>query len=283
MRIVKSISLMRSLINKAKSRNKRIGLVPTMGALHQGHLSLIRKCRKENGLSVLSIFVNPAQFGPGEDYRVYPRNKKKDVLLAKRENVDIIFYPSVKDIYPDRYLTYIDVKNITNSLCGKSRPGHFRGVTTVVGKLLNIVSADTLYLGQKDAQQCVVIKQMIRDLNFPAVLKILPTKRESDGLAISSRNTHLSRHQRRQVAVIYQSLCAARKKISQGIRRTTLITKLIRTGIQKGSSGKIEYIACVDADTLKPLKTFKSRVLIAVAVKFGQTRLIDNIIVRCTA
>lgn len=277
MHIIKTIPAIRLLLHKARSRKKKIGFVPTMGALHQGHLSLIKKSRKENGLTVISIFVNPAQFSAGEDYRTYPRDKKKDVLLAKNEKVDIMFYPSAKDIYPDRYLTYVDVEDITDILCGRSRPKHFRGVTTVIGKLLNIIDPDTLYLGQKDAQQNVVIKQMVRDLNFPVKVKVLSTVRDPDGLAISSRNQYLSTRQRIEAPVLYQSLCLAKQKILQGSHSAALITRLIQTTIERKSSGKVEYVACVDADSLRRLKVLKGKILIALAVRFQKARLIDNI------
>ncbi|MCK5580357.1 MAG: pantoate--beta-alanine ligase [Candidatus Omnitrophica bacterium] len=279
MQILKSISALRSTLAAARKKNKTIGFVPTMGAFHEGHLSLMRACRKQNDIVVVSIFVNPTQFGAGEDFTSYPRDKKNDCLLAKKENLDIIFYPSEKSIYPDRTLTYIDVDKIAGTLCGASRPGHFRGVATVVGKLLNIVAPDTLYLGQKDAQQCAVIQQMVRDLNFPVKVKILPTKREPDGLAISSRNKYLSAQQRREAPVLYQSLCLAKKAIRNRQKSSTKINLLIQKTISKKSSGKVDYIACVDANTLQPLKTIKGKTLITLAVRFGRTRLIDNIIV----
>jgi pantoate--beta-alanine ligase len=251
-----------------------------MGALHEGHLTLLRRCRKENELAVMSIFVNPLQFGPTEDYQQYPRDKKSDVLLAKKENIDIIFYPSEKEMYPDENLTHINVQRLTEGLCGSSRPGHFQGVATVVAKLLNIVRPNIMYLGQKDAQQCAVIKQMVRDLNFPVKIKIIPTVREKDGLALSSRNRYLTALQRTQAPVLYQSLRLANQQILQGTRQSSAIVTMIKTMIRRQTAGEIDYIACVNAETLQPLERLEGKVLVALAVKFGHTRLIDNIIVQ---
>ena len=280
MQIIKDIKALREILTSARLQNKSIGFVPTMGALHEGHLSLIRRSKKENDLTVLSIFVNQMQFGPREDYRTYPRYKKNDCLFAKKEKVDIIFYPSVDEIYPSGYLTYINVEKISDFLCGKSRPGHFQGVTTIVGKLLNIIQPRVLYLGQKDAQQCVVLKQMVGDLNFPVTVKILPTIREADGLAMSSRNQFLTRQGRQEAIYLYKALKLAKTKILKGKRHPTTIIKLMQSLIDKNTSGKIDYIACVDSTTLAPLKILKGEILIALAVYFGKARLIDNMLVR---
>ena len=279
MRIIKKIDLLRRAIAQRKRQNQTIGFVPTMGALHEGHLSLVRHARRENDVVVISIFVNPKQFEPNEDFETYPRPAKKDILLAKEEKVDIIFYPSDNEMYPTGFLTNIHVDEITGVLCGRSRPGHFAGVTTVVGKLLNAVRPDVLYLGQKDAQQAVVLKRMVADLNFPVAVKVCPIIREPDGLAMSSRNQYLTPGQRKTATVLFQALKMAKKKIRTGERSAARITRGIRTLIQDQSSGKIDYIACVDAETLTPLKHLQGKVLIALAVKFGRTRLIDNIIV----
>lgn len=282
MKIIKNEKEIRHILTQARleqSSQKRIGFVPTMGALHEGHAALLKHSQKENDLTVLSIFVNPAQFGPQEDYRAYPRTKKEDVLLSKKSNVDIIFYPSEKEIYPSRYLTFVDVETVTKNLCGRFRPGHFRGVATVVAKLLNIVQPDTLYLGQKDAQQCVVIRKMAQDLNFPVQIKVVPTVREPSGLALSSRNQYLSPKEHTEAAALYQSLRRARQKIRQGTRKASAIIQLIKSYIHQKTSGKIQYVECVDADTLQPVKTLKGKILIALAVCFRQARLIDNIIV----
>jgi pantoate--beta-alanine ligase len=280
MSIIIQIQALRAILQKFRLRKKTIGFVPTMGALHNGHLALLSRCRKDNDLAVLSIFVNPLQFGPAEDYHQYPREKKNDVLLAKKENIDIIFYPSGKEMYPDERLTYVNVRRLTEGLCGGSRPGHFDGVATVVAKLINIVQPDIMYLGQKDAQQCVVIKQMARDLNFPVKIKVIPTVREKDGLAFSSRNRRLTASQRTQAPVLYQSLRLASQQILQGTRQPSAIITMIKTMLRRQTSGEIDYVACVNADTLSPLERLEGKVLVALSVKFGQTRLIDNIIVR---
>jgi len=251
-----------------------------MGALHEGHLSLIRKSRRENAITIVSIFVNRKQFGPREDFSSYPRPEKKDILLAKKEKVDIIFYPSEKEMYPTSFLTSIGVDQITDILCGSSRPGHFRGVTTVIGKLINIVTPNALYLGQKDAQQAVVLARMVTDLNFSVSIKVCPIVRETDGLAMSSRNSYLTSQQRKEASVLYESLKQAKKNILTGEHNATRIIKLIRKQVKKHSSGTIDYIACADANSLIPLKHIKGKVMIALAVKFGRTRLIDNIIFR---
>ena len=280
MRIFRSARKLQTHIGKIKAINKSIGFVPTMGALHDGHLSLISNSRRENDLTVISIFVNPKQFGPQEDFSSYPRPEKKDILLAKKHNVDIIFYPSDKEMYPSGFLTSIDVDKITHVLCGAARPSHFKGVTTIVGKLLNIVSPDILYLGQKDAQQSVVIRKMIDDLNFNVRVKVCPIVRESDGLALSSRNAYLTVKERREAAWIFRALKNAKDMIRRKERNAPKIISLIRTLITRNTSGIIDYVACVDGNTLKPMKRIHGRVLIACAVKFGKTRLIDNIIIK---
>ena len=205
MRIIKSISLLRKALHKFRNTHQSIGFVPTMGAFHEGHLSLMRRSRKENDITVVSIFVNPIQFGPKEDFARYPRPIRKDISFAKRENVDIIFYPSVDEMYAmysKDFLTYVEAPKLSQGLCGKSRPGHFRGVTTVVAKLLNIIGPDHLYLGQKDYQQAVILRQMVTDLNFSVNVTICPTVREVDGLAMSSRNQYLNAPQRKEAGVL---------------------------------------------------------------------------------
>ena len=279
MRTVKTILSLRRIIQKAKTKKKTIGFVPTMGALHEGHLSLIRRCKKENDLTVLSVFVNPAQFGPKEDFKNYPRETGKDILLAKKENVDILFCPSVDEIYPRGYLTYIEVEKISGALCGKYRPGHFKGAATVVGKLLNIVDPDVLYLGQKDAQQAAVLKKMVEDINFPVTIKVCPTVREADGLALSSRNSYLTEEERKEAPVLYRSLVEIKKRVAEGECDSKNIISFIREKIEENSSGKVQYIECVQAESFKPVEKLEGKVLIALAVFFGQTRLIDNILV----
>ncbi|HBR15456.1 MAG TPA: pantoate--beta-alanine ligase [Candidatus Omnitrophica bacterium] len=283
MRVIRSIHSLRQVINKAKRQNKKIGFVPTMGALHDGHRSLLKKCRRENNLVVLSIFVNPQQFAPHEDYAQYPRDKKKDELLAKKENVDIIFYPSEEIMYPKGYLSYVTVESISDLLCGKSRPGHFKGVATIVAKLLNCVSPDILYLGQKDAQQAYILKKMIADLNFPVKVKICPIIRENDGLAMSSRNRYLTQQERKEAPILFQSLQEAKRKILAGERNLITISRLMESNIKRYSHGKLDYIECVDPGTLAPLAQIQKKFMIALAVKLGKTRLIDNIIIQIYA
>lgn len=271
---------MRKFVMNEKARGKKIGFVPTMGYLHEGHLSLLRRAKKENDIVVMSIFVNPAQFGPREDYKRYPRDFKRDSRLAKKEGVNAIFYPAVTDMYLAGHSTYINVEDMSDVLCGRSRPGHFKGVATVVSKLANIVPADNAYLGQKDAQQAVIVKKMVRDLNIPIDIKVVHTVREKDGLAMSSRNVYLTKSERREAPAIFTSLVVAKKMIKRGERESRKIIKAIRDFMAKHSSAKIDYVAIVDTKNLKDVKRIKGEVLIAIAAYFGKTRLIDNIIMR---
>jgi len=280
MKTIPKIKTLRTELDTLRARGKSIGFVPTMGALHEGHLSLIRRCRKENDITVISIFVNPTQFGPGEDYKSYPRPQEKDLSLAREEDVDIVFVPTVKEMYPQPHRTSIDIKEITGQLCGKTRPGHFEGVATVVAKLFNIVSPQTAYFGQKDYQQTLVVRQLVKDLNLPLKIAVCPIIREKDGLAMSSRNKHLSPKHRREAAVLYQSLKSAKQKILTGERNVKKIIDFIRSTIKNKSSGEIDYVSCVNAADLKPLRKIEGKVLIAVAVGFGKARLIDNILVQ---
>lgn len=273
----RSIQSLRTRLKTLRTRKKSIGFVPTMGALHEGHLSLLRRSRKENDITVLSIFVNPTQFGPSEDFRRYPRQEKNDERLAINENVDIIFYPTEKTLYPSGYLTYINIDTMTRHLCGASRPEHFRGVSTIVGKLLNIVQPDKMYLGQKDGQQAAIIRKMVHDLNIPVNVRICPTVREPDGLAMSSRNAYLTSQQRSEAPVLNRALKAAREEVRSGIKRAAIIEKLIRKNVNANSSADIQYVTCVDANTMQPVKTLTGRVMIGIAAHFGSTRLIDNI------
>jgi len=279
MLIIKDIKSLRKVLDKASRQEQKIGFVPTMGYFHEGHLSLMRQAKKECDLCVVSIYVNPKQFGPREDLKKYPRNLKRDVSMIDKENVDILFVPSDNVVYPKSYLTYIDVEKITATLCGRFRPGHFKGVATVVAKLLNMVRPDIMYLGQKDAQQVAVLKQMVTDLNFPVTVRVVPTAREKDGLAMSSRNVYLTAQERLEAPVLYQALQMAAKRIKQGERSSFQIVRSITNSITQQSQGKIQYVECVDPNNLEPLKTIKGTVLIALAVFFGKTRLIDNVIV----
>jgi len=283
MRIIKNITQLQKALAAARRKGKTIGFVPTMGYFHEGHLSLMRRAKKENDICVVSIYVNPKQFGPKEDLKGYPRDVRRDSSLAIKENVDIVFIPSDNATYPHGYLTYIDVEKISRTLCGAFRPGHFKGVATIVAKLLNMVRPDVMYLGAKDAQQVVVLKTMVHDLDFPVKIVVAPTVREADGLAMSSRNVYLSPQQRQQAPALYQALRQARTRIRQGERSGAKITGMIRKIIASRTDGKVQYVACVDPDTLKPLKRLRGNALIALAVFFGTTRLIDNVTIRLNA
>jgi pantoate--beta-alanine ligase len=270
---------MSGVSKKARLNAQTIGFVPTMGALHKGHLSLIRKARKENDIVVVSIFVNPIQFGPKEDFRQYPRNLKQDAQLCRKEGVDIIFSPKAKDMYPEGFNSYIEIKDLSGVLCAKFRPGHFKGVATVVAKLFNIVQPDIAYFGQKDAQQAIIIKKLVCDLNMPVSIKVMPTVREEDGLAMSSRNIYLNQYERKDAAILYQALNLARDLI-RGDRVDSLdIIRKMRQLINKRRRTRIQYISIVDLQNLRPVDKIKNKVLIALAVWIGKMRLIDNIII----
>jgi pantoate--beta-alanine ligase len=277
MRIIRSISQMRKISGALKRKGRTIGFVPTMGALHAGHLSLIRQCRKDNDITAVSIFVNPIQFGPKEDLKRYPRPFRKDVSLCQKEKVDLIFYPRAADMYPQDFKTSVEVKELGDLLCGAFRPGHFRGVATAVSKLFNIVGPDIAYFGQKDAQQAAIIERLARDLNFPLKIKVLPTVREIDGLALSSRNVYLSGKERQDSLVLSKALGLARELIRHGQRNAPRIISRIRALILAKKSAQIEYIAIVDNRDLRPVKIINENCLIALAVRFGKTRLIDNL------
>lgn len=270
---------MQEASKKARRNNQTIGFVATMGALHLGHLGLIRRARRENDIVAVSIFVNPAQFSPQEDFKKYPRNFKRDVRMCKSEGVDIIFYPLAKEIYPDNYRTYVMVEELSDSLCGKFRPGHFKGVATVVTKLFNIVQPDIAYFGQKDAQQAIIIKKMVEDLNLPLKIKVMPTLREKDGLALSSRNAYLKPSERRDAIVLYRALNLAKDLVKQGKKNSSQIIRKMRQLIEQKKSAKVQYISIVDLKNLKLVDKVKVKALIALAVWFGKTRLIDNTIV----
>jgi pantoate--beta-alanine ligase len=262
-----------------KLNHKTIGFVPTMGALHEGHLTLMRQARRENDFVVVSIFVNPAQFGPREDFKKYPRSLKQDAILCRKKGVDIIFYPDIKEMYPVNYKTYVEVSNLSDCLCGKFRPGHFRGVATIVAKLFNIVSPDIAYFGQKDAQQAIIIQKMVLDLNMPLKIKIVPTVRNEDGLALSSRNLYLNPRERKDALIIYQALSLAQDLIRKGNTKSTSIIQKMRQLISSKKSARVQYIAIVDIEDLKPVQRIRDKVIIALAVYMGKTRLIDNIII----
>lgn len=278
MRAHRGIKRLVENIRAEKRQGKTIGLVPTMGFLHDGHLSLIKKARKDTDCVVVSIFVNPIQFGPREDLKQYPRDLKRDLKLCRINDVDIVFLPTSKIMYPTGFSAYVDVENLTRGLCGSSRPGHFKGVTTVVAKLFNIVKPDIAYFGQKDAQQAIVIRKMVEDLNMPVKIKVLPIVREKDGLAMSSRNIYLDNSQRKQALSLYKSLKLARDLYRRGEKDSKKIIKNMRSVMLKEKDTKIEYVSIVDLKELKDLDRISKKALVAVAVKIGKTRLIDNTI-----
>ncbi len=269
---------LRAALKQLRTAGKSIGLVPTMGYLHDGHRSLIHRARQDNGAVVVSVFVNPTQFGPNEDLEAYPRDAERDLALMRAEETDITFFPSAREMYPEGFTTYVQVEGpMTKVLCGRSRPGHFRGVATVVSKLFHLVAPDRAYFGQKDAQQVAVIQQMVRDLDFDTQIVACPTLREADGLAMSSRNVYLSELQRKQAPIIYQALLEARDIIAKGERNAAAIAQNIEKRLLTIDSAAVDYVSVADARTLAEIETLAGAVLIAVAVKVGRTRLIDNI------
>lgn len=278
--VVKTIKQVRQIIALQKKQGNRIGLVPTMGALHEGHLSLIRLARKHSDFVVVSIFVNPTQFGPKEDFKKYPRNLKKDAALCQTAGADLIFSPNVKEVYPEGFSTYINVEGLTKGLCGASRPGHFRGVATVVSKLFNIVQPDVAVFGQKDAQQLAVIRQMTKDLDLPVKIIGAPIVRERDGLAMSSRNAYLTPEERKQAVALSRALELAGLNIKKGVKEVKVIkAEMIKLLKNDAPLGKIDYIEIVDNEILKSVKQVKKNTLIALAVKFPNARLIDNTVI----
>ncbi len=279
MQVVRSPKKMQKICGELKRKGKIIGFVPTMGYLHEGHLSLIRIAKKKSEVLVVSVFVNPTQFGPREDFKRYPRDFKRDrfLLESRLRRDDFVFAPGKKDMYPEGYLTYVNVDRITQKLEGAVRPVHFQGVTTIVAKLFNIVQPDVAVFGQKDAQQAVVLKKMVDDLNYRIKMVIAPTVRERDGLALSSRNMYLSTEERKQAKVLYQALLVAEDMIKKGERKASKIVSGMRTLINKQPLADIDYIAITDANSLELLKKLEGEILISLAVRFGKTRLIDNI------
>jgi pantoate--beta-alanine ligase len=278
MEIVNRRQRMSSVARKIRREQDRtIGLVPTMGALHEGHLSLVREARRMCDVVVVSVFVNPAQFGPGEDYDHYPRNLTKDTALLTDYNVDYIFAPPVEEIYPKGFSTYVNVEGFSEQLEGASRPGHFRGVATVVTILLNIVRPDFAFFGQKDAQQAVIIKRLARDLALGTEIIILPTVREDSGLAISSRNLYLSSEEQQAASVIHRALSKAKEVYKEGERNAGKLAESLRTTIEAEPRARVDYISITDAESLEKLDKLDERpILIAVAAYIGKVRLIDN-------
>ena len=279
MEVTTTIESVRSLVRAAHGRGERIGLVPTMGALHVGHVSLIEAAVKNGDFVVVSIFVNPTQFGPGEDFEKYPRPLEADLEICKKAGVDVVFAPTPEQMYPSENLTWVNVEKLTEPLCGRNRPGHFRGVTTVCAKLFNIVAPDVAYFGQKDGQQAIVIQRMVADLNMPLEIVVCPTVREPSGLAVSSRNQYLSEQQKKDATSIYGSLQECRRMIETGVANARQIITRMQEILQQVPSIEIEYVSIVDAGTLKDIEAISGKVLVAVAVKIGPARLIDNIMV----
>ncbi len=276
MRIVRSVGEMKAVSRELRARGARIGLVPTMGYLHEGHLSLVRACRAKSDATVVSIFLNPAQFGPKEDLGAYPRDLERDVASLEKEGVDHVFHPEPSDMYPDGYRTYVEVEDLEDRLCGRSRPGHFRGVCTVVLKLFNIVRPDAAYFGWKDAQQVIVLRKMAADLDLDVRVEALPLVRDADGLALSSRNSYLSPEERKAALVLSRSLSEARRRIEGGEKDAGTIMRGIEEAVAAERLARLDYVEVVDPVNLRPLDRVDGEALVAMAVFIGRTRLIDN-------
>ncbi|ADL69700.1 pantoate/beta-alanine ligase [Thermoanaerobacterium thermosaccharolyticum DSM 571] len=276
--VVKKISDVREAIKAQKAQGKTIGLVPTMGYLHEGHLSLVKKARENSDFVCASVFVNPIQFGPNEDYNKYPRDIERDIKLLEENGCDLVFIPSVEEMYPNERLTTVSVIKITNKLCGAYRPGHFDGVCTVVTKLFNIFTPDIAVFGQKDAQQVAVIKKMVEDLNIPVKIIASPIVRDKDGLALSSRNVYLSDDERHAALILNKSLKEAEKILKSGERNAENIISRVKNILESEPLCKIQYVSCVHPDTLEDLTAINDKALIAIACYIGNTRLIDNLL-----
>jgi pantoate--beta-alanine ligase len=278
-RIVESISAIEAYVAACRKRGLKIGFVPTMGAFHEGHLTLMREARRNNGAVIISIFVNPIQFSAGEDYDRYPRRLEQDTKMADSEGVDVIFAPSVAEMYPKGFDTYVDQSDLPSKLCGEFRVGHFRGVMTIVTKLFNIIKPDSAYFGQKDYQQALIIRRTTTDLNLEVAIKVLPTIREEDGVAMSSRNIYLGPKQRKDATCLIQALRRAEDMVNNGESSASKVSTEMKRVIRRVKGTRVEYIAIVNSDTLEPVKEIKGKTLIALAVRIGKARLIDNVIV----
>ena len=276
MKIVKTIQEVRDAVKEWKAQGLSVGFVPTMGYLHEGHESLINKAVENNDRVVVSIFVNPMQFGPTEDLDKYPRDLERDSKLCERAGANLIFHPEKEEMYFDDFSSYVDINGLSDELCGKSRPVHFRGVCTVVTKLFNIVNPDRAYFGEKDAQQLAIIRRFVRDLNIDVEIIGCPIIREEDGLAKSSRNTYLSKEERQAALILSQSLNLAKDAIASGERDSKAVIELISKNIEKEPLAKIDYVEVVDSLSMEPVERIEKSVLIAIAVYIGKTRLIDN-------
>ena len=280
MRIVKSIQEMRTVCRELRGEDRDLGLVPTMGALHEGHLSLVRRARAECGVVAASIFVNPLQFAPGEDFARYPRTFEQDCKLLEAEGVDVLFAPEAAEMYPDQVATTVTVAGIGDRLDGASRPGHFTGVATIVTKLFHVVKSERAYFGQKDAAQLAVLRQMVRDLNFDVELVGCEIVRDVDGLALSSRNRYLSAKERADALVLHQALLRMEQMIAQGERRSKVLIHGGTEVLQTAAGVRVDYVAIVDANSLLPVALVGTGTLVAVATYAGKTRLIDNFLVK---
>jgi pantoate--beta-alanine ligase len=278
MQIVHSPVQMQRMAEDYRQRGKSVGLVPTMGALHQGHLSLIRRCRAENDVVLMSLFVNPAQFNRGDDLDRYPRDLDRDARLARSAGADVIFAPGVEGMYPEGFVTYVSLERLTDRWEGASRPGHFRGVATVCTKLFTICRPHRAYFGQKDYQQSLVVRRLVADLNLGLDIVVLPTVRESDGLALSSRNVLLAPEERRQAAILSRALFQAQAAVQAGERDAIKLRTAIERQIRSMPLAKVDYVGVCDPDTLDPLTAISGRAVAVVAVSFGETRLIDNVL-----
>ena len=279
MKVINTIAEMKEIVRAAKSDGKNISLVPTMGYLHEGHISLIKYARKAGDLLVVSLFVNPIQFGPGEDFEKYPRNEGWDHSVCRKNGVDIIFNPMPEEMFSVDHSTYVNEESLSQSLCGKTRPGHFRGVATIVAKLFNIICPSVAVFGQKDAQQAFIIKRVVRDLNIDVEIVVLSTVRDQDGLALSSRNEYLNVDEKQDALCLHEALSLAQILISSEERETKRIIKKMESVINQRKTAKIDYIKLVDSETLYSSNQLKGSVLIALAVYIGKARFIDNVIV----
>ena len=280
MKVITSVAGMKSLARQWKKEGKKVGFVPTMGYLHEGHLSLVRESKKRADVTVVSIFVNPAQFGPNEDFKKYPRDLEKDSAYLEQAGVDCLFYPDAAEIYPPGYRTYVEVRGLQDRLCGKSRPGHFQGVATVILKLFDIVGPDLAFFGAKDAQQVLIIEKMAADLDLGTEVVTCPIVRDPDGLALSSRNAYLSSEERKAALVLSRSLRWAERAISAGERDAAKVIAGIRSLIEAEPLARVDYVEAVDPLDLDSVAEIRGDVLIVLAVFVGSTRLIDNIRVR---
>jgi pantoate--beta-alanine ligase len=278
MKVIPFIEEMRALCRAAKANEQRLGFVPTMGALHAGHLALIRAARSQSATVAASIFVNPTQFGPNEDYAKYPRALERDQQMLEAEGVSLLFAPTVQEMYPPGASTFVTVEGLSDRLCGRSRPGHFRGVATVVAKLLHAVEPDVAYFGQKDAAQIAIIRKMVRDLAFPVEIVVVPTVREPDGLALSSRNAYLNPSERKQALVLYRALCRVQTLADQGQRSARKLIEAAKDVFREEPSVRLDYVEIVNQETLEAVDDVSQGALVAVAAFVGSARLIDNIV-----